>query len=150
MRQGLRGFTLVELLVVLAIMALLIGLVPVAFERMRESAQYRSTLRAMLTEMRGARYRAVAEGVETRFKVNLTERSYGVEGQPLHHFAEPLEVRLVVAGNEMRDGQEGAIRFLPDGGATGGSVDVVRSSGTGVRLRVDWLSGRVTQEPLIP
>ncbi len=145
-----RGFTLVELLVVFAIMALLVGLVPVAFERLRESAEYRNTLRTMLSDMRGARYRAVAEGVETRFKVNLAQRIYGVDGQPTRTFAEPLQIRLIVAGSEMTAGQEGAIRFLPDGGATGGSVDVVRGSGAGVRLHVDWLSGRVTQEPLPP
>ena len=58
-----RGFTLVELLVVFAIMALLVGLVPVAFERLRESAEYRNTLRTMLSNMRGARYRAVSEVV---------------------------------------------------------------------------------------
>ena len=148
--RGQRGFTLVELLVVFAIMALLVGLVPVAFERLRESAEYRNTLRTMLSDMRGARYRAVSEGVETRFKVNLGQRIYGVDGQPMHTFSGPLQVRLIVAGNEMVGGQEGAIRFLPDGGATGGSVDVVRGSGAGVRLRVDWLSGRVTQEPLPP
>ena len=145
-----RGFTLVELLVVFAISALLIGLVPVAFDRMRESAQYRNTLRSMLTDMRGARYRAVSEGTETRFKVNLEQRTFGVDGQPMREFPEPLQVRLIVANSELANGQEGAIRFLPDGGATGGSVDVVRASGNGVRLRVDWLSGRVTQEPLPP
>jgi general secretion pathway protein H len=145
-----RGFTLVELLVVFAIMALLMGLVPVAFERLRESAEYRNTLRTMLAEMRGARARAMTEGVDTRFKVNLAQRSYGVDGQAMHTFSEPLQVRLTVAGTEMAAGQEGAIRFLSDGGATGGSVDVVRGSGAGVRLRVDWLSGRVTQEPLPP
>ena len=145
-----RGFTLVELLVVFAITALLIGLVPVAFDRMRESAQYRNTLRTMLADMRSARYRAVSEGAEIRFKVNLGQRTYGVDGQPMRDLPESLQVRLVVADSEMGYGQEGSIRFLSSGGATGGSVDVVRVSGSGVRLRVDWLSGRVTQEALPP
>ena len=39
---------------------------------------------------------------------------------------------------------------LPDGGATGGRVQVMRKTGTGVQLRVDWLSGRVTQTALAP
>ena len=47
-------------------------------------------------------------------------------------------------------GQEAAIRFFPDGGATGGSIEVVRPSGTGARIQVDWLSGRITQEALLP
>ena len=53
--QRERGFTLIELLVVFGIMALLIGLAPVAFDRMRDSAQYRDTVRTMLSQMRGAR-----------------------------------------------------------------------------------------------
>ena len=61
---------------------------------------------------------------------------------------ESLKVRAVVAQQEMSaDGQELGIRFLPHGGATGGSVDLIRPSGSGVRLRVDWFSGRVEQEP---
>ena len=70
-----RGFTLVELLVVFAILALLIGLAPVAFDRLRDSSQYRDTVRTMLNQMRSARYRAVTEGRETRFLVNLQQRS---------------------------------------------------------------------------
>jgi general secretion pathway protein H len=59
-------------------------------------------------------------------------------------------VRATVAGTELSAQQEAAIRFLPDGGATGGSIDILRASGQGVRLRVDWLSGRITQEALAP
>ena len=33
-------------------------------------------------------------------------------------------------------------------GASGGSVDLIRPSGAGVRMRVDWFSGRVEQEPI--
>ncbi|HEY0201888.1 MAG TPA: GspH/FimT family pseudopilin, partial [Burkholderiaceae bacterium] len=59
-------------------------------------------------------------------------------------------VRAVVADRELTDGVA-AIRFLPSGGATGGSIDVARgSSGSGTRLRVDWLSGHITQEPIEP
>ena len=141
-----RGFTLIELMVVFAIMALLVSLVPALFERMRESAQYRNTLRTMVSDMRSARYRAVSQGVETSFKVNLEQRSFGVDGQTVHDLPESLEIHVVVADTEL--GETAGIRFLPDGGATGGSVDVLRASGSGTRLRVDWLSGSVTQEPL--
>ena len=41
-RQIQRGFTLIELMVVIAIMGLLVGLVPVAYGKVRESTQYRS------------------------------------------------------------------------------------------------------------
>ena len=143
-----RGFTLVELLVVFAMVALLAGLVPIAFERLRESAQYRDTVRGMLSDIRTARYRALAEGREVRFKVDLAQRGYGVEGRPVHKVPEPLRLRATVADIELTADNRAGILFLPSGGATGGTIDILRPSGAGVRLTVDWLSGGVAQSPI--
>lgn len=148
--RGERGFTLVELLVVFGILALLMGLAPVAFDRMRDASAYRDTVRTMLSQMRSARYRAVAEGREVRFSVNLAERSYGVDAEVRRTLPDSLGLRAVVAGNELVGRGEASIRFLPSGGATGGSIEILRASGGGTRLRVDWLSGRATLEALLP
>ena len=142
------GFTLVELMVVFAILALVMALAPASLGRMYETAQYRSAVRGIVTEMRAARQRAQSEGGEARFTVNLRERTYGMEGGERHAVPDSLQLRAVAARQETSaDGQEMGIRFLPRGGATGGSVDLIRPSGSGVRLRVDWFSGRVEQEP---
>ncbi|WP_313080254.1 GspH/FimT family pseudopilin [Pulveribacter sp.] len=143
--RRLRGFTLVELLVVLAILALLIGVVPVTLERLRDSANYRQALRGIMTQMREARQQALSSRVETRFVVDLAQHSYGIEGLKAQQIPAPLEMRVSMAGVES-GGQRAGIRFFPDGGATGGSVDIIRPSGEGARLRVDWLSGRVSLE----
>jgi len=148
--RAARGFTLIEIMVVMALMALLVGLVPIAFGRLNEAAQYRDTVRAVLTDMRTARYLAQSEGEEVRFAVNIRERSFGIEGRPPHTVPEHLQMRAVMAQQEVGADGEMAIRFLPSGGASGGSVDLLRPSGTGVRLRVDWFSGRVEQEPVSP
>ena len=147
MRQ--RGFTLVELLVVFAMVALLVSLVPVAYERLRESAQYRDTVRGVLAGIRQARYRAVSEGREVRFGIDLAGRRYGVEGRPQKSLPESLRLRTTVAGIEMGPDKSASIRFLPSGGATGGTVEILRPSGAGVRLTVDWLSGAVTQSAVV-
>lgn len=145
-----RGFTLIELLVVFAIMALVVGLVPAAYEKMRESAQYRDVLRTMQADMRSARQQALATGSEVRFSVNLQERLYGVQGRVQRSVPTSLELRATVAGVELTSEAIASIRFLPGGGATGGSIEVARRTGTGTRLMVDWLSGQVSQEPLLP
>lgn len=145
-----RGFTLIELLVVVALMGLVAGLVPLAFGRLHESAQYRDTVRAVLTDMRAARHQAQAEGVEMRFAVDLRARTFWVEGGPERSVPEALDLHAVMAASEVQGDSVLAIRFLPQGGASGGSVDLIRPSGTGVRLRVDWFTGRVEQEPIEP
>ena len=144
------GFTLIELLVVFALLALIVGLVPIAFNRLHESAQYRDTVRAVLTDLRAARQQAQSQGVETRFDVDLRARTFGVEGAAPQHVPEPLQLRAVMAADETGADGSLAIRFLPRGGASGGSVDLIRPSGSGVRLRVDWFSGRVEQEAIAP
>ena len=145
-----RGFTLIELLVVIALMGLIAGLVPLAFGRLYESAQYRDTVRAVLTELRAARQQALSQGAETRFAVDLRARTFGVEGGPQHAVPEPLVMRAVMAAETADADGRLAIHFLPRGGASGGSVDLLRPSGSGVRLRVDWFSGRVEQEAIEP
>jgi general secretion pathway protein H len=144
-----RGFTLVELLVVFAVIALLTTVVPPAFDRMRESAQYRDVVRTILSDIRQARHRAIAEGREVRFNVDLRQRMYGLEDRSLKPMPESLRMRATVAHIEISASQVASIRFLPSGGATGGSIDVLRPSGAGVRLTVDWLSGGVAQLPLV-
>ena len=149
-RRRAAGFTLVELLVVFALLALIVGLVPIAFNRLNESAQYRDTVRAVLTDLRAARQSAQSQGVETRFDVDLKARTFGVEGGARHQVPEPLTFGAVMAADEAGADGQLAIRFLPRGGASGGSVDLIRPSGSGVRLRVDWFSGRVEQEAIEP
>ncbi|CAM3492246.1 GspH/FimT family pseudopilin [Paracidovorax anthurii] len=142
-----RGFTLVELLVVFAIMALVVGLAPMAFDRLRDSSHYRDTVRTMLNQMRSARFTAMVEGREVRFSVDLRNRLYGTDAA-MRSLPQPLQLRAIVAGTELTAQNQASIRFLPSGGATGGSIEILRAPGVGTRLRVDWLSGRVTQEAL--
>lgn len=143
-----RGFTLIELMVVFAIMALVVAMAPVAYDRLKEGVQYRDTVRSLITQLRSARYAAVSEGVSVRFTVDLKTREYGVPGA-VKEIPESVDLRTIVADREFVPGGSASIVFLASGGSTGGSVEIVRKTGAGTRLRVDWLSGRVTQEPLL-
>jgi len=145
------GFTLIELLVVMAIGALLVGLAPTAFERLREVSQYRDTVRAVVVDLRQARQQALVYKQMVRFQVNVSERQFGIEGLPQKTVPASLELKATVGTSAVADiRQQAAIAFLPDGGSSGGTVELVRRSGGGVRIRVDWLTGQVTQEPSIP
>lgn len=143
------GFTLIELLVVLAIAGLLMAIVPVAFDKARDSAQYRSTLRMLAGDLRQARQSALAKGFPTVFFVDLKQRKYGFTGATTRNLPESLQIKVTVGTEELQQGNVGSIEFLPDGGATGGSIEVIRPGGDGARVRVDWLTGQITQERLL-
>ena len=143
-----KGFTLIELLVVLAIGALLVGLVPSAFDKLRESSQYRDTVRAIVTDLRQARQQAQVYGQVVSFHVNLSDRQFGIEGQPLKPLPTSLEIKTTVGRTDLSSiAPQATISFMPDGGSSGGTIELVRSSGGGARIRVDWLFGQVTQVP---
>ena len=149
--RHLRGFTLIELLVVMAIGALLVALVPPAFDRLRDVSQYRDTVRAIVVDLRQARQQAIAFGQVVNFRVDLSDRKFGIDGRPFKVLPESLEVKTTVGRNESADVRQSAtIAFMPEGGSSGGTIDLVRQSGAGVRIRVDWLFGQISQEPHAP
>lgn len=147
----LRGFTLIELLVVFAIGALLVALVPPAFQRLQEGSQYRDAVRSIVAGLRQARNTALTEKRGITFAMDLDARSYGIEGLAPKSLPVSLEVKTIV-GTRSGEGQgrKPAIVFLPDGGSTGGSVELIRPNGGGVVIKVDWLFGQVTQESRTP
>ena len=142
-----RGFTLIELMVVFAILALVMAVSPSSYDKMKNSMDYRDVVRGVVTEMRAARQQAVLTGRDATSVVDLENKQYGSQGSKPRTIPPDIELRAIVSESEAK-GAQFAIRFLPSGGASGGSVDVLRSSGDGVRLRVDWFSGRVEQEPV--
>lgn len=142
-----RGFTLVELLVVLAIAGALLAVAPVALQRYRESTDYRDTLRTIAAGLAEARHAAISGGRVVAFSVDLAGRQFGVDGGARRELPEGLVVRATVADTDLLD-NVARIRFFPGGNATGGSIEVIRPSGAGARLRTDWLDGRVSLEGL--
>jgi len=143
-----RGFTLVELLVVFAIIGALLAVTPIALQRYRESTDYRDTLRAIAGGLTEARNTAISGGRVVAFSVDLSARRYGIDGGVKRDLPESIAVRATVADSDLVD-SVARIRFFPGGNATGGSIEVIRQSGEGTRLRTDWLDGRVSIEGLL-
>lgn len=141
------GFTLLELVVVFALAGLLIALsVPMGM-RLYDTMSYRDAVRQVQTSLNSARYRAVTSGQSVDFMLDLSDRTFGLgepEGKTLSN---KLSLDVIYAQDLSDRDDLAVIRFYPDGSASGGSITLLRPSGVGVRLRVDWLLGRVTQEP---
>ncbi|WP_414979538.1 Tfp pilus assembly protein FimT/FimU [Congregibacter sp.] len=141
-----RGFSLVELMVVLAIAAMLMVAAVPSSVRFYEGMQRRQAVRDAVTMLSSARERALSSGRVQDVNVRpLTRRIwYGKKTRTL-----PEGLSLTVHGAaELNRESIGVIRFYPDGSASGGGIDIARDDGSGTRISVDWLVGRVRQTAL--
>jgi general secretion pathway protein H len=138
-----RGFTLIELLVTLGIMALAIAIGLPALSGGSASLDARTAAEQIAAALRATRAEAIAAGKPADFTIDLASQTYNAGGQP-RKVAVSGDIHLALYTTDDRAGQQGgAIRFYPDGGASGGGVSVA-AGGRTVLVAVDWLAGRVS------
>lgn len=138
------GFTLLELLAALTVVGLVLAVSIPSTVRFYDSIQYRQSIRDTVTVLASARHEAVTSGVAQDVLINPRERSVRY-GDTVHQLPEVVNI-AVHSAQEVNRQDEGVIRFYPEGGSSGGGVDIERPGGGGVSIQVDWLVGRVTHE----
>ena len=140
------GFTLLELLVVLVVMALAYGLVAPSLAALFDGPRLDDAARRLTGALREARGTAVAEGRTIRFQP-LPDGHGWRFGSRIGNVDE--RVVLSWRGAPAAGGPDGApaILFFAAGGSGGGRLELA----TGTRRRlisVHWLTGRVA--PITP
>lgn len=146
MRRGkVRGFTLVELMVVMVIIALIMGLVGVSMGRSISGAEARAASRKLVANLRYTRARAIINKSETVFRVDTDNRSYQAPGRKQVTLPEGVDVTITTARSEITSEAVVGIRFFPDGGSTGGHIELT-VNGREYRINVAWLTGEVSLE----
>jgi general secretion pathway protein H len=139
-----RAFSLVELVVVIAIVGLLLAASVPASVRFYESIQYKQAIRDVITMLASARLKAVNSGAAQDVIINPQTRVVRLNSNVQQL---PVNFRIEVSSAaEVNRKAEGVIRFYPDGGSSGGDIEIAQPSGAGVKITVDWLVGRVTHK----
>ncbi|MEH6590820.1 MAG: prepilin-type N-terminal cleavage/methylation domain-containing protein [Halioglobus sp.] len=143
--SGRNGFTMLELLIAMAIAALVLAVSVPSTARFYQSMQYREAVRDVISLLSSARYKAIQSGRTQDVRVNpeTNEIQLGDERKQL-----PEAMNIAVhSASELNQPEIGVLRFYPEGGSSGGGVDIESPTGRGVKITVDWLAGRVSQEP---
>jgi general secretion pathway protein H len=141
-QEFVRGFTLLELVVVLIVMALVaVTAVPPLVGQLG-SVQARTAAREVAAALRQTRSDAIGANVDLAFAVDADARTYAIEGRPPHRLPIELAISLFTAESERLSRTAGAIRFFPDGSSTGGEIALASAAGTSV-VRVEWLTGQI-------
>jgi general secretion pathway protein H len=141
-----QGFTLVELLVVLAVAALVMTLVPPLLNGARAGAELTATAREIAAKLRETRSHAVRVGRSEVFLVDVRSGAFRAAGDALRHVPSGIRLSLLSANDERIDAGTGGIRFFADGSSTGGAVRLSQGERQS-SVAVDWLTGRVSFAP---
>ena len=138
-----RGFSLIELLVVLAVMGLALVLIVGYRTPWSRTLGLEGTAAELASGLRLARSQAIAGNRPIVFAVDLAGHRYRIDGDPPRSLPPGLAIGLLTVNGQKRSAAIGDIRFNPDGSSTGGRItlaDGARQFAVGV----DWLTGRVT------
>jgi general secretion pathway protein H len=143
-RRGAVGFTLLELLVVLAILGFAVALAVPVISRAVPGIELTTTARSVAAALREARGRAIAGNQEVVVTLDLDNRLLrtGSAGNALK-LSRNLGISLYTATDEVINAGAGNIRFYPDGTSTGGRVRVFLESRK-YDVDVNWITGGVS------
>ena len=138
-----RGVTLLELLIVLALMAIVAGFVLPMFGASVSTSELRATARELAAGLRLAQSEAVSQRRQTFLVLDVAGKRFKVDQDPQEHkLPSKVELKLFTAQNDLVSDSVGSIRFFPDGGSNGGRITVA-SGERKFEVDVDWLTGRV-------
>ncbi len=135
--------TLLEILVVLAIMGIVAAMVLPMLGPGVSSSALKASARQLASGLRLARSEAMATRHVTFVSLDLEGRRFKVANDP-REYALPkgVELKLFTAQMDIVDEKTGAIRFYPDGGSNGGRITIAAGDRK-YEVDVDWLTGRV-------
>ena len=140
--RGARGFTLIEILVVLALIAFATTLAAVAFSGGLDGMRLRSSSKEIAAQLRYARAQAIATGVPQRFSIDPGAHRWQGARQRKGRIPESLRVEFTGAREAGTRAGEGGILFFADGASTGGRIQL-QVKRAAWRVDVGWLTGEV-------
>ena len=140
-----RGFSLIELLVVLAIIGLMLAVLP-KFIVGSPGVQLRAAADGLASRLRQLHESAIRGQVTTEFALDPKARTYRLSTAPAMHALPAIVSGVEVTTVAFHPGERIAhILFYPDGSSSGGAVRL-RHAALSAGIRIDWLTGRVGLE----
>ena len=136
-----------ELLVVLVIAALVLALVGTSISRSVSGAEMRTAARKIAANLRYTRTQAILQKSEQVFLVDTEAKTFQAPEREPVQLPEGMRVALTTARTELTGENVGGIRFYPDGGSTGGYVELETDDRI-YKVSVAWLTGEAVVEKI--
>ncbi|MGZ8172798.1 MULTISPECIES: GspH/FimT family protein [Methylobacter] len=141
-----RGFTLLELTVVLFVVVLGFSVIGLNLSSGSDTTEIKAAARDMVSALRYARGQALMTHQETTVALDLGNNSYRVSGRDkLYQIPKGIDVTVVTAQTELTGEGTANIRFFADGSSTGGRITLERGQ-TSWKIDINWLTGQIELE----
>jgi len=149
--SSLRGFTLIEIIIVLFIIGIATGLVGIMVSSNSGNLEVRTFTKELSAVLRYARSHAVSEKKSYCFVIDREEEMYRLyvhgageekEADTVISKSIPEEIEIIRSEND----EEVDIEFFPQGNSTGGVMQVARDGKVDFLVIINKITGRVEVE----
>ncbi len=147
LRSPARGFTLVEVIIVIALVAVMAAVLsPMLMTSPIRALQ--AEARDVATTLRETRRLALARQSRQRFVIDTDNGRYGIASNTLSAaLPDGMQAQLTTDESLLTNESTGSIDFFPDGSSSGGRVSLVMADRF-LDVDVEWLTGRIrVREP---
>lgn len=136
------GFTLLEILVVLMIIALMTTIVGLNL-RGKQGADLDSVGRTLVADLRYVRSRALVGSADSAITIDVAGRKYFSRDAAIDRSL-PQEISLAITVDKHDiSGNRGSIIFYPDGSSSGGTIRLIKN-GRQLEIVTTWLNGYIS------
>jgi general secretion pathway protein H len=140
--RAARGFTLIELVAVIALIAAITVLFVSVLNAGLPGQQLRGAARELAAQMRYARAQAMASGEPQDVTLDAATREGHAPRERHGQLSPKIEVVAVGARDSNATPTVATYRYFPDGASTGGHVRLRRGDAEW-RIDVEWLTGEI-------
>lgn len=137
------GFSLLEIIVVVGLIALVMSFAAYTLSQQLPGQQLRSSAKELAAELRFTKSQAMITGEAQTFQINANTREWIGAKNHSGELPDSLEIIATTAKREQPEDGVAAIKFFPDGAATGGRI-VLKHDTAKWQVDVKWLTGEVT------
>jgi general secretion pathway protein H len=142
-RRRAGGVSLLEMLLVVALVAAAGVLATAVYGGGLEGMRLRGSAKEIAAQLRHARAQAMAGGRPQRFEIDPAARRWRAAQDRHGRVPDGVEVDFIGAREVQPAAGTGAIVFFEDGGSTGGRVRL-HSGSASWQVDVAWLTGEIT------
>jgi general secretion pathway protein H len=139
-RSSQAGFTLLEMLVVIVIIALATAIAMPNLARPSDGVRLQATARNLINALRLTRAMAIGRNAEIALQIDIDKRTFTSPAIRAQSFGPDMTAELTFAKPEQTARSTAGFRFFPDGSSSGGDVRL-RLRNAETAICVNWLTG---------